>query len=373
VWEKYLARSAVRTSVDLVSQIYEWNGLSEALWGQVGRRWEEWQAKTTRHTGLPPKELVPPAECAERLYKLVFHIADEQPGRSLPFELGDFRVRESELTVLAGDSETGKSTWLSEVCLHLAQQGGKVVVASMEMPMHKTVWLMCRQLLGVKEIPDSDAGRKQLAGALAWVNERFLLWNFLGITDWRGLLDAFGYAREKAGFDTFVIDNLGMIGIAEDDLDQQGAAAAQFATFAHRHPVHVFGVHHVTKGEGNFKQRVRGSKRWTDFADNALEWMRNEKKGDQLAEAWALKTTGQISEEAWAEKTRELHRQWDAKCVLRKQRWGERKNASRYLWFDPPSRQFRAEFTDTAVKWLERWKKQNAEGNGDEPSPPRNG
>jgi replicative DNA helicase len=85
----------------------------------------------------------------------------EPPGKYLPiagFKKFPFKFRPSEVTFLLGDKGNGKSTLLSEILLHLAAQGERIVVASMETPGGVSLQMMAAQLLGESRLPDDEWG-----------------------------------------------------------------------------------------------------------------------------------------------------------------------------------------------------------------------
>lgn len=369
VWEKFLARKQVATSTEIVQSIYQWDGMPEGLWARIHRLNEDWAAVSQRNTGVTPRELCQPTDLEKEYKALWWREKADQKGWAMPFELADFRIRPYEFTLLGGDSETGKSTYLKELIVCLIKQGVKCALATLEEPAAKALWVMSRQILGTHRKPESKEEEKAVWGALGFMQPNLWLYNFLGIGNWRNILDAFIYAADKLGVRFFVLDGLGLIGIGDEDLEGQGLAAAQFAAFCHTRPVHLIGVQHTVKdSEGGFKKRLRGNKRWTDFSDNLIEWERNEKKRENVTKLLAerdkddaLRKAGGLSQEDWAAAQKEIKAKldkvnldWDAKCTLRKQKWGEgeRRNAARYLWHDWSSRQFHDAPGQGAVNYL---------------------
>lgn len=366
VWSKFLARQQVQTSVSIVQQIYEWNGLPEGLWASITRSRLEWEEKTSRGAG-DPRELIEPTGCYEEFIHEWRNLRRELHGWELPFPLADFRMRLNEMSLLVGDSGSGKSTWLGEVSIKAMQQGANACIASFEMPRRKLLKLLVRQLIGTNVVPEGPKGEGILRDAIDWLQGKLRIYDFLGIADWRRVLDVFIYAHEHGGTNFFVLDNLGLIGIGDEDWEQQQMAMAAFKTFAHKRPVHLWAVQHINKSEGSFKQKVRGSKRATDFVDNAFEWERNEKKRDAIAEILAKSELNKPKDEPSAEALEEWARarrealakhaeDHDGKIILRKHRHeeGEQQNASRYLYFDWRSKQFRPNRKSDPIDYLGR-------------------
>jgi twinkle protein len=216
-----------------------------------------------------------------------------------------------------------------------------VIIASMEVPPEITLWIMARQLLGVGKLECNELNIAKITRALAWLNKRVLLYNFLGITDWRELLNTFRYARANRHGAVFIVDSVMRIGIPDDDYALQGIVAAQFADFSVKQGAHTFLVVHENKGDGRAKDKVRGSKQWTDNAHNVCGMKRNEAKAEKLEELKAENAAGELSNEDFEKKKIGMRKLWDAKFILSKQRWpGSQQNASRWLYFDHEALQF---------------------------------
>ena len=152
-------------------------------------------------------------------------------------------------------------------------------------PAAATMWVLGRQLWGLKHLPRGadgklDArGREMAIAALGWMQKHVLIYDFAGITHWQDILDTFRWAREHRRCEVFVIDSVMRIGIADDDYALQGLVAARMADFAIKQGAHLVEVIHQNKGEGSGKDRVRGSKQWTDNAHNVVEVRINPTKG----------------------------------------------------------------------------------------------
>ncbi len=358
VWEKFLARLLVRKNVEEARIVMEHGGVpSESFLAEVDQRHKEWQAVQGRGA-VTPKNLCEPASFADGYFNIWFNQEDEDYGYALPFPF-KLRIRPHETTVFTGDNGSGKSSMLGQIAICAAKQfepGKKVVIASMEVPPERTLWIMARQLIGKGRLEKTHDNEVLVRRALAWLNERILIYNFLGITDWRELLNTFRYAREHSGGEIFIVDSVMRIGIPDDDYAAQGLAAAQFAGFAVKSGAHVFLVVHENKGDGSTKMRVRGSKQWTDGADNVIGMLRNEAKGMKVADLEEKLKVMQNAEDR-AKIQEELDKMvpvWDAKFLLAKQRYpGSRQNASRHLWFHYGSLQFHTRWAEEAYDYLE--------------------
>jgi hypothetical protein len=363
VWEKFLARQLIRSSTEAVSAVFEAGGITEPLLERIKRAQADFEAKSQRGT-LSPRFLKPAADFSDQTMARFFGGLDAEPGHELPIGF-PFKIRRQESTLFTGDSGAGKSTVLSYFGIHMAALGEKLCIASFEMPASASLWIMASQLLGTKYLPDTTEGHRKAVNAIAWLNERVLFYDFLGIGDWRDILDTFRYAAKRHNCSMFILDSVMRIGIPDDDYAGQGLAAAYFAQFAMDCDAHLFYVVHQNKGEKRGKDSVRGSKQWTDNANNVLRIEINSEKEIKAGEA-----RNSIKEERrkknrddalikkCEDKLESMKGEWDSHLVLQKQRYpGTRQNASAHLWFDRESFQFRDRPDDVSVNWMERWKR----------------
>lgn len=354
VWDKYLARQLVEKNLAQIAIVKEWNGASEGTVARVDEEHTRWK-KLLERGAVSPKNLCAPADFGEAYYDVWFKRKEETFGWQLPFGF-PMRIRPSELTLFTGDNGSGKSSMLGMISICAAKQfepGQKVVIASMEVPPEITLWIMARQLLGVGRLDCTEENIARIARALAWLNARVLLYNFLGITDWRELLNTFRYARQHNHGVIFIVDSVMRIGIPDDDYAQQGVVAAQFADFCVKDGAHTFLVVHENKGEGRQKDKVRGSKQWTDNAHNVCAVKRNESKAEKIEDWKAEHKAGEMSESEFTEKMTGVRKVWDTKFILSKQRWpGSQQNASRWLYFDHESLQFHEQPNQGALNFM---------------------
>jgi KaiC/GvpD/RAD55 family RecA-like ATPase len=357
VWEKYVFRRLVQKNTAQVATVYEFNGADEAFIANIEARHAEWRALLNRGA-VVPKNLKPPSEFLEEYFKEWFDRREDTFGFALPFEI-KLRFRPSETTLMTGDNGSGKSTMLCWLAATVARQldvdaGERVVIASMEMPCAKTLHKMARQLLGFgpKDLEHTPENEALVGAALAWLNKRVLLYDFLGITNKNELVQAFEYGAEHQGGKFFILDNMMKVGIADDDYAAQGLFIQRVCEFSMRRKAHTIVVVHENKGEGNAKQKVRGSKQLTDAPDNVVGMQRNEKKAIKVEELEAEKKAGKLTEAAHAEALNELRFLWDSKFTLNKQRNGEQQNASKWLYFEKKSHRFNVHVNDPVISLI---------------------
>lgn len=320
--------------------------------------------KLTHAGSAEPRFFKRPVDFEEAYFKYSFGDPIDMPGHVLPTDF-HWRIRRGESTCISGDDGSGKSTALLWWALHLAQAGEKVFVASFETPGGLTLSMMRSMLLGVGRQPDSEFGRREAVRVLAWLQQRFAIYDFIGIGDVRELMATFELAAARHGYTVFIIDSVMRIGIADDDYAAQGLAGARFAQFAQDHQVHLFYVLHENKGKDKGKEKIRGSKLWTANAWNIVRVERNVAKGAKLATAEVELEELRKQPELNAAEVKDqedavakARKQWDTHFILQKQRWpGSRQNASRFVWFDPPTLQFRLQWDYAPVKLLDQWTK----------------
>jgi len=368
LWEKYLARKAIQTGTEIVSKVFDKQGVNEPMVAEIEEAFERFRRVSERHLAITPQHLKRPYDFAEAYFNYLFHHSQTEPGLVLPFGF-PMKIRKHELTLLIGENGAGKSSLIGQIAIVLAKQQWetmkdgkletepvKVCIASMEMPAHVTLGIMTRQLLGVQKLDETESGMKRAKAALDWLQQRLVIYDFLGITDWRDLLHAFSYAREHMGCTVGTIDSVMRIGIPDDDYAQQGLAAARFAGFTVKSGMHVVIVSHLNKAEGKIKQRARGSMQWSDNANNLVSVERNEVKQAKIEEVKGELEAGLISREEYDNEMGKaaLKKEWDTKFVLHKQRWpGSRQNAARYLFFNHPSLQFHEQADDPVFCYLD--------------------
>jgi len=242
-------------------------------------------------------------------------------GSALPWfqTHNSIRLRRGELSIWPGMNGHGKSMMISQVMLHLLDQGEKVCICSMEMKPHETMQRMCRQAFGSSAPRISD-----IKDLHKWTDGRLWLYDQQGQVNPDRVIAVGRYCHE-IGINHLVVDNLLSCGIAEDGYNDQKAFALALATHAHdtRQSVHLLA--HSRKGKDELappnKYDVRGSASITDLADNVFTVYRNKRKEKELAEG-----NGNPEE-------------FDALMIVDKHRHGEWEGRIQ-LWFDKGSQSY---------------------------------
>lgn len=203
------------------------------------------------------------------------------PGMLWQKTAGLVKFRPGEVSIWAGINGHGKSMFLSQVELDLCYQAERVMVASFEMKPVKQMHRMSRQ---------AYAGREPAISFLkefhAWTDGRLWMYDHVGAVEWKKLIAVMRYAVQTFGITQFVIDSLMKCVKGEDDYNAQKDFVNELCAFAATHNVHVHLVHHVRKGESEFKAPgkfdIKGAGAITDMVDNVFIVWRN-KKAEQEA------------------------------------------------------------------------------------------
>tara|TARA_R100000951_G_scaffold8301_2_gene7557 strand:- start:1045 stop:2007 length:963 start_codon:yes stop_codon:yes gene_type:complete len=188
------------------------------------------------------------------------------------------RLREGELSVWAGINGHKKSTIVSQVAVHMAQHV-KVGIASFEMRLSDTAYMMCKQA-GATDSVTLDFAED----FLGWSTDRIYLYRALGgVTP----LEAHGSisALADAGCKLVIVDNLQFCGVT-DDIERERLFVNQLVGLADALSIHIAVVHHVRKpqsgGDEYIPTRfdVRGGGTIVDQAHVLFICWHNKKKAE---------------------------------------------------------------------------------------------
>jgi len=200
-------------------------------------------------------------------------------GTKLPWSKthNNIKLRPGEVSVWAGVNGHGKSMLLSQIMLDAMHQGEKVVIASMEMPIPKTLKRMTQQAAGC-ELPTKEF----IVDFHGWLVNKLWLYDKLGTVKSQTLLAVMRYCAEKIKPNHFVIDSLMKCGMGVDEYNKQKAFIDELTAFAMDTGIHVHLVAHSRKRENEKgimdKFDVKGAGEITDMADNVFTVWRNKHK-----------------------------------------------------------------------------------------------
>ena len=190
--------------------------------------------------------------------------------------------RKGEVTVWSGSNNAGKSTFLNQVMLFLAQKMIKSCMASFELkPGRYLKWAVTQALGG--ETQDVN----KIMSVFIWMHDYLFVMDTVKKAEPKDIFEVFEYAARRHGVEHFFIDSLMKINIrGNDKYDQQSDFVAKLTDFAKEYQCHVHLVAHPRKGETDNKKTgkvdVGGAGDITNLADNVLiAWRPEEKKENE--------------------------------------------------------------------------------------------
>jgi twinkle protein len=189
--------------------------------------------------------------------------------------------RRGELTVLTGPTGSGKTTFLGQVSLDLAEQGINVLWGSFEIKNTRLLHKLLKQFSRNGLPANTDDGANELLNALADRFQELPLYfmRFHGGSDVDEVLDAMEYAVYVNDVEHIVLDNMQFMISRKihkssfDKFEVQDIAIEKFRKFATEHNVHVTLVVHPRKEDETSKLSISsfyGSAKATQEADTVL-------------------------------------------------------------------------------------------------------
>jgi twinkle protein len=250
-------------------------------------------------------------------------------GAKLPWvkTQDDVGLVAGDLSIWAGINGHGKSTLLLQVCNHLIAQGEPVCIASLEMPVVESLYMMCCQ------VARCEPSQEFTGKFLDWAGDRLWLFNQKGSVNQEAVLGAIKWSAEHRGVKHFVIDNLMMVTDGESGeraMNSQKTFVENLKRVADDAQVHIHLVHHVRKGETESdrpnKFDLKGSGAIADLSHNIFIVWRNKKR-----EAYFQNRNSKPDTDLEAQAGATL-------SVVKNRRVGIERTY--LLWFDRVSRQF---------------------------------
>ena len=208
-------------------------------------------------------------------------LGDSDSGSYLPWTKthGDFALRHSEVSVVAGMNGSGKSVWVSEVAINLLREAycngnkNKVLMISPEMSPAQNMARAVRQILAKPEagITDQDIG-----AALSWLGNKYYIYDHLGSVAPDVLLGLIRYSAAELGVTHVFIDNLTILKLTNSSADVNLTSKdfiADLVSISRETQTHCVLVAHTRKPPNGIHDRqdkysVRGASEITDLVDN---------------------------------------------------------------------------------------------------------
>ena len=275
--------------------------------GEVMNRLTVTSAQIDEVTGEPKEEfkIVSTKNLREEVHK--FYDGGIKKGIPLGFHHTNegFLIRDHELTIISGQNGSGKTMWLSQVCLNLLESGHKCLIASLEMHPMLTISRMITQRLKSPE-PTPQFIDKFLDD----MEGKLYIYRQDGITSTKDMYAMLNWAQLQE-CKVVVIDSLmKMSDVHEEDYNAQKKFVDQLTVIAREFPIHIFLVAHSKKlkelTDQPTKNDVHGSNHIVNLCDNCITVWRNKYKEKKLED-------GNISDE-------EAKVIPDAKVFVQKQR-----------------------------------------------------
>lgn len=184
---------------------------------------------------------------------------------------------EGELSLWCGINGHGKSQLLMNVMASLCQTRN-VLIASMEMPVQRTLLTMCSQAAGC--LPSDDFIDRFTSGTDSWV------YDMLEKVSEQNILGLIHYAGTNLRTNHLVIDSLTMCGIGRDNYEGQAAFVDMLRLAAKQYSMHIHLVCHMRKGSSESERAnkfdIRGAGEIADMADKVFLVHRNKKREQAL-------------------------------------------------------------------------------------------
>ena len=394
VAEKFARRMLIGLCFNAANALQDWGGPMDQLIHKLAD-----DLGAVARAAAPPGEAIKlyvrPVDVGDELYRRRYGKDKGEHGLAMPEgAFGDFPflIRTRELTLLEAETKMGKSTMLSYIALHLANQGMRIVIDSREVHYIDTLNKLAMQLTGrqkggelcaegERQARENDglglftcecavcrAERRSLHRTIEWLNPRVCINRTTGIRHWREVLDAF-YELAREGWNFFALDSLMRLGIEDDDFTQQGMCVSAFAQFSIETNSATWIINHRNKGTGDYRHKSGGSYKVAANASNICSVVKNEKKFEKLAPGLDLLRRKLITYDDFKnlDASKEWLGKWDAKFYVHDQRAdGTRSNAARELWFLKRSGQYFDHRSGgerpQPVNWLDHWMPEKASG-----------
>ena len=239
------------------------------------------------------------------------------------------RLRPSEVSIHAGINGHRKSMVTSQIALHLASQGHRCCIASLEMKPEATLARMASQASTVP-IPSREYLRK----FLDWADDKIILYDRIDSTPAPSILGVAYYTAQEQECKHIIIDSLMKCGIGTDAYNDQKKFLDQLSVCAKKTGIHIHLVAHMRKNGDEYqtpgKIDVKGAGELTDLCDNLFIHWKN-KLRDEALERQAKNLSLTTAQESALNNCDQL-------LIVGKQRHGEYEGSFQ-LWFDRPSLQ----------------------------------
>jgi twinkle protein len=205
-------------------------------------------------------------------------------GKGIPTGWGDFDslqggLRMDELTVLTGETSSGKTTWAANLTYKLTKKGYPVLIASFEM---KPLTILKKMVQMESGRPFLELYESDVKGAFQSISDKPLyfidVYGELGMNE---LKDAIYYAKRKYGIEVVVLDHLHFFLQYNSDQERQAIdqALRDMKKWAMELAIHIILIVHPTKltydGQVVHLNDLKGSSGLKQIPDNVFSIWRS--------------------------------------------------------------------------------------------------
>jgi len=266
------------------------------------------------------QKIVKPSEFRDEIDDL-FENGESMEGVKFPWRKthNDFGMRKGEVTIWAGINGHGKSQILNQVCASALVES-KWLIASLEMPVKRTMQRMIKQISGM-----GSPSKQYRHEILDYTDGKLWIYDQLDTVSTTQILGMIEFAVKEYGIEFFILDSLIKCGTRPDDYSAQAAFVDKLTWSARRNNIHIHLVHHIAKQADEEtmpnKMSVKGAGEITDLAENVIVVHRNKRKERMIREG------------------KEPDSHHDTSISILKQRHNGIESLN-FLWFLPDSEQF---------------------------------
>lgn len=196
--------------------------------------------------------------------------------KTLDTELEGGVLTKGTFTIISGDNSSGKSTFVNQLVLNVANQGHKSMVYSGELVIKRfTKWIM-RQACGSKNMKLSKAGNKYVpdyiqAEIAEWAKDKIFLYNNKKSQKVTDILSKIIDCIEKENVELVIVDNLMSMETEElgNDFGVDKQIIKGLMNIAKSYNVHTILIAHPRKSNGYLRKNdISGEKNIANLADN---------------------------------------------------------------------------------------------------------
>lgn len=288
---------------------------------------------------LDPPELRRVGEFTDAVVRQFWPAEEIEPGYRLPFaKIRDkLLFRPGEFTIWSGPSGAGKSQVLSHAAVAFIDQGARICIASLEMSAVQLLRRMVKQAGNVNKPTE-----EYIRVIMEWMDRSTWVFDLVGKSPVKRLIEVFEYARARYGCDTFVVDSLMRLGIGSEDYEGQERAVYEMVNWTTASNVHTHLVAHSRKSPPQASgvpdtEDIKGASEIGSNAFNIISVWRNKKLEDEIKQ---LEGDARYSVEAQS-KLNELVTKPGVVLNLAKQRNGDHEGKCG-LWFNQLTYQYRS-------------------------------